>query len=97
VVADSAGTPIPGAFVELMGTVLVAVTDSTGAFAITGIPAGIYLVRVRATGFLQEFFEIEAEDGLDLEGVIALRRAPGEVRREKGEVSREQGAVSRER
>lgn len=88
VVVDSIGTPIRGAFVELMGTVLVAVTDSAGAFTIVEIPAGIYVVRVRAAGFLQEFFEIEAEDGLDLEGVIALRRAPEDARRETREARR---------
>lgn len=76
VVVDSIATPIPGAVVELVGTVLRAVTDSTGAFEIVEIPVGIYLVRVRAAGFLQELFEIEIEDDLDLEGVIALKRIP---------------------
>lgn len=93
VVTDSTALPIRGAFVELVGTVLRCVTDSVGAFEILAIPAGTYVVRVRATGFLQEFFEIEAEDGLDLEGVIALKRAPVEASREKQEVRSEEGAV----
>lgn len=76
VVVDSAATPIQGAFVELVGTVLRGVTDSSGAFAIIEVPAGTYVVRVRAAGFLEEFFEVEVVDGEDLEGVIALKKVP---------------------
>lgn len=76
VVVDSAGTPIRGAFVELVGTVLRCVTDSSGAFSIIEVPAGTYVVRVRATGFLEELFEVEVVDGEDLEGIIALKPVP---------------------
>lgn len=93
VVVDSAGTPIQGAFVELVGTVMRGVTDSAGAFAIIEVPSGSHVVRVRAAGFHDELFEIEVVDGEDLEGVIALKRAPQGARREKGEVRSESGAA----
>jgi hypothetical protein len=89
VVVDSVSTPIQGAFVELVGTVLRGVTDSSGAFSIIEVPAGTYVVRVRAAGFLEEFFEVEVVDGEDLEGVIALKRIPQGARSEKREVSSE--------
>lgn len=85
VVVDSAATSIQGAFVELVGTVLRGVTDSSGAFAIIEVPAGTYVVRVRAAGFLEEFFEVEVVDGEDLEGIIALKRVLQGARSEKGE------------
>lgn len=88
VVVDSVSTPIQGAFVELVGTVLRGVTDSSGAFSIIEVPAGTYVVRVRATGFHDELFEVEVVDGEDLEGVIALKRALQGARREKREGSR---------
>lgn len=87
VVVDSIGTPIQGAFVELVGTVLRAVTDSAGAFSIIEVPAGTYVVRVRAAGFLEEIFEVEVVDGEDLEGVIALKRVIPGARSEKRDVS----------
>lgn len=93
VVVDSAGTPIQGAFVELIGTVMRGVTDSAGAFAIIEVPAGSHVVRVRAAGFHDELFEIEVVDGEDLEGVIALKRAPQGARSEKGEVRSESVAA----
>ncbi len=100
VVVDSVSTPIQGAFVELVGTVLRGVTDSSGAFSIIEVPAGTYVVRVRATGFHDELFEVEVVDGEDLEGVIALQRArrEQEARSEKGEVHGGQpGPPSRQR
>ncbi|MFN2316850.1 MAG: carboxypeptidase-like regulatory domain-containing protein [Gemmatimonadales bacterium] len=85
VVVDSVSTPIQGAFVELVGTVLRGVTDSSGAFSIIEVPAGTYVIRVRAAGFLEELFEIEVVDGEDLEGMIALKRVPLAARSEKRE------------
>jgi hypothetical protein len=85
VVVDSVSTPIQGAFVELVGTVLRGVTDSSGAFSIIEVPAGTYVVRVRSPGFLEEFFEVEVVDGEDLEGIIALKRVPQGARSMKRE------------
>ncbi|HUG27337.1 MAG TPA: carboxypeptidase regulatory-like domain-containing protein [Gemmatimonadales bacterium] len=85
VVVDSISTPIEGAFVELVGTVLRGVTDSSGSFAIIEVPAGTYVVRVRGAGFLEELFEVEVVDGEDLEGIIALKRVLPGARSEKGD------------
>ena len=73
VVVDSVGTPISNAIVEVVGGVQRAVTDENGKFALTDLPAGYHLIRVRALGYQQEFIEIEAEDGVDFEGRIGLK------------------------
>lgn len=43
--------PIEAARVEVLGTVLSAVTDASGRFAVEGIPAGVYAVRASAVGY----------------------------------------------
>ncbi len=93
VVVDSVSTPIEGAFVELVGTVLRGGTDSSGTFTILEVPAGTYVVRVRAAGFVDEFFEVEVVDGEDLEGIIALKRVPQGAKSEKGEARSESVAA----
>ncbi len=79
-----AGTrqPLSGATVRLEGTVLGAVTARSGAFRITGIPPGEYVVSVSMVGYqrLQQVVRLGAGDTLRL--VVALEPKPvgfGEV------------------
>ncbi len=54
VVLDPSGAAVPNASVTVSGpnnVVKVAQTDSSGAYTIAGLPAGMYTVRVIATGF----------------------------------------------
>lgn len=69
VVLDSTGvSPLPGARVEMAGTQYTAVTDSVGAFRISGISEGVYAVafthpEVPALGGLPEPAEVELSTG----------------------------------
>jgi len=49
-VADSAGHPINGADVRVLGTGLSTVTDESGQFEFRSLAAGSYIVRVRRQG-----------------------------------------------
>lgn len=46
--ADESGAPIAGARVELVGWKAVSMTDSTGWFALIGVPIGRHILRVTA-------------------------------------------------
>ena len=53
-VTDPSGAVVSGASVQALGSegpVQAAVTDNEGHYRMNGLPAGIYRVRVRATGF----------------------------------------------
>ncbi|MGH7617226.1 MAG: TonB-dependent receptor, partial [Gemmatimonadaceae bacterium] len=50
-VLDSAGTPVPSAFIELGSVPLVAVSAGDGAFSYPNIAPGEYSLRVRRLGF----------------------------------------------
>ncbi len=45
------GTPVPGARVQVLDTEVSAVTDSSGVFRLTGLPAGTRSVEVTAIGY----------------------------------------------
>jgi TonB-dependent receptor-like protein/carboxypeptidase family protein len=52
-VVDAAnGGPIPGAQVTVLGTVITAITDWTGRYALNAVPAGSYTVSVRMIGYI---------------------------------------------
>src|SRR5262245_35743072 len=50
-VRDSAGQPLAGAQVVVVGTRFAAVTDRTGAYAIASVPEGAYSVRAMYIGY----------------------------------------------
>ncbi len=51
-VVDAAnGGPIPGAQVTVVGTVITAITDWSGRYALNNVPAGSYTVSVRTIGY----------------------------------------------
>ncbi|MBL0939453.1 MAG: carboxypeptidase-like regulatory domain-containing protein [Gemmatimonadaceae bacterium] len=71
VLVDSLERPIAGADIELIGTAFRARSDSSGAFAIRGIPVGEYRLQVRAVGYAPLAFDIRlTSDGVD--GLEAL-------------------------
>ena len=50
VVTDSSRAPLPGAQVTVVGTRLGAISDASGRFAVGGVDAGTYEVRVQRLG-----------------------------------------------
>src|ERR1041384_5793443 len=51
IVSSLAGSPIPGAAVELDSTSWKTATDSAGAFHFDSVTPGVYLLQVRAIGY----------------------------------------------
>jgi hypothetical protein len=51
ITADSAGTPIAGATVELTHTLFVTQTDKNGSCHLKGLPQGIYQLKITAPGY----------------------------------------------
>ncbi len=50
-VRDAGGTPLANAQVIVVGTRLAAVTNPSGAYRISAVPAGTYLLRVHLVGY----------------------------------------------
>ncbi|HEY2164555.1 MAG TPA: carboxypeptidase regulatory-like domain-containing protein, partial [Gemmatimonadaceae bacterium] len=55
---DTAGTPVHGAVVHLVGTSSGGVTDGGGRYRIEPVAAGSYLVSVRRLGFASDTFSV---------------------------------------
>ena len=53
VTSRSTGVPIPGARITLTHTLVLAHTDTNGAFRLSNIPTGVYELRVSAAGYLK--------------------------------------------
>jgi len=77
VVTDDKNLPISGAAVTAQGRdLLIIETDRTGRFALRGIPAGTYLLRVQGRGFAasrREFVQVVPSRGTHFD--VQLRRA----------------------
>ena len=72
-------TPVPGAFVRVVGTTLGSQTDSIGEFRITGVPAGRQTIEARAFSFtLEQQVLIVRTDELT-RTVLVLATAPREL------------------
>ena len=63
VVLDSAGGPVPNAFLELGPTPLVAVSASDGSFAFNRVAPGDYTLRVRRLGYHPASSSVRLTDG----------------------------------
>jgi hypothetical protein len=50
-VRDAGGTPLANAQVIVVGTRLTAVTNPSGAYLISAVPAGMYLLRAQLNGY----------------------------------------------
>ncbi len=83
VLADSVGTPVPFALVELPVLGMAARTDSSGRFRLTGIPGGEHVLTVRAIGHdlltsrlpfgVHDTLEIEMEMGSTMTRLATVR------------------------
>jgi hypothetical protein len=71
-------TPILGAAVELVGTTYTAETDSAGEFALRDLPAGPYVLQIRAVGYAPRAWRIRVSDGRTLRGEFELE--PSDVK-----------------
>src|SRR3979411_488146 len=74
-VTDATGTPAPGAAVHINGTLLGGIVDSTGAYRITRVPAGSYVVRVTKLGFAPDSASIVVSNGENVVHDARLRPA----------------------
>jgi TonB-dependent SusC/RagA subfamily outer membrane receptor len=84
-VTDSTGTPIPAAAVNVQGTILGALTNSDGQYAVTNVPEGSQTIAVRRIGFRRTIailasgaatLDIKmARDPLELEEVVVTGEA----------------------
>lgn len=77
-VRDQLGNPIADARVTIEAPVMQARTDSSGAFAIGGVPTRQLRVTIRALGFLPATAELEVPQGQTLN--IAIVLAPSAAR-----------------
>lgn len=61
--------PIEGARISLVGTSYQVVSDKTGSFAFTGLPAGNYVIQAAAIGFstMSSPLVLKESDTIDLE------------------------------
>ena len=62
-VTDTAGKPIPGAEIQVVGTSLRASTDDDGRVALLAVPAGKAVLRVRRLGFAELTIPISVTPG----------------------------------
>ncbi|MEN7549901.1 TonB-dependent receptor [Rapidithrix thailandica] len=72
-VYNAQGKPVPGSHVLLLGTTQGSVTDDQGAFAFSGITAGLYQLEVSAIGYQRVRKEVLIEAGKNKELTIALK------------------------
>src|SRR5687767_12422934 len=78
-VTDQDGPAIAGATVSLEGTGLGTKTDGQGGFALRGVPAGSYTIRVEAVGHALESESITVAEGAEVRRDYALRSEAIEV------------------
>ena len=74
--AEDSGTPVAGAIVEMHGLGLRAVSDSAGAFHITGIPSGEHRVDLRALGFKAVAITVRIANDTTSVVRVALKAVP---------------------
>ena len=75
VLADTSGTPLPGAEVVLPDVSRTAITDDRGMFRLVGIPAGTHQVLVRGTGYRTVGTSVEFTENRTVDRRITLRRS----------------------
>lgn len=74
--ADSTNRPIANAEVRIASVERAVHTDTAGTFRMTGVPAGLHILTIRALGFTAETQRIPLRDGQTHEGDYFLKRAP---------------------
>jgi len=77
-VADSSGTPVPGAMIYIAGTRYGAVTGDDGRYRVSAIPAGSYAMHVRRIGFAADSFRVRIATGA-IERNVILRAVASSI------------------
>ena len=72
VVTDDEGIPLAGAFVLIDGTLIAAIADPDGSYAVTGIPAGRQLLVVTYVSYRTERREVGVVSGETLTEHVTL-------------------------
>lgn len=72
-VTDTAGRPLEGADVQVVGTSLRGSTDNTGRVALLAVPAGKAVLRVRHLGFAELTIPISVTPGTLADGRYKLQ------------------------
>ena len=78
-VRDTTGAPIAGVEVSVQGISRTATTDRSGAFQLTGIPAGTSQVTLRRVGFSPQTTIMKFVDGENALGEVVLTAVPREL------------------
>jgi hypothetical protein len=78
-VRDTTGAPIAGVEVSVQGISRTATTDRSGAFQLTGIPAGTSQVTLRRVGFAPQTTIMKFADGDNTLGEVVLTATPREL------------------
>ncbi|HEY0970943.1 MAG TPA: TonB family protein [Gemmatimonadales bacterium] len=75
-VLDTAGSPIAGAQLQVIGLLGRGSTGSDGAFILAGIPTGQRMLRVRRLGFQPESVSVEVSPGAETKVEVRLTALP---------------------
>jgi hypothetical protein len=81
-VRDTAGSPVAGTSIGVLGLDRETRSDSAGAFILTGLPPGVYTIRVVSPSPLwssQELPQVEVRGGTEtrLDSIVLLNAVPG--------------------
>jgi len=79
-VTDTAGRPLQGAEVQVVGTSLRGSTDEAGRVALVAVPAGKVVLRVRRIGFAEQTIPISVTPGTLADGRYKLVPLPANLR-----------------
>lgn len=77
-VADSTGSPLSQASIQLLGTTMGTVSDSSGKFFFTNVPLGKHSILVSTVGYQKKIMEIDVEASKNTYVAFTLE---GETRR----------------
>lgn len=75
-ITDTNNRPLPGATVQLQGTILGAVTDPDGVYHLAEIPAGNYVLFIRYVGYRSARQNVEIESDSEIEVNFILTEDP---------------------
>ncbi len=79
VIAGDGHEPIGSAHVAVLSTEFATTTDSAGQFAITGLGAGVFLIEIRAVGYISSTWRVPLKRGQVLTHRFELALLPYEL------------------
>jgi iron complex outermembrane receptor protein len=75
-VADSTGAPLPGVAIDAEDLFRSTLSDASGSYRLTGLPAGTHTLRLRLLGYQELRREVTVGPGETPEADFTLRLAP---------------------